>query len=145
MSNLYTLTVLLSILVFSRGIAQTEQKAFQELIATYAEARENQNVDLLKSILTEDIDQLVSSGEWRIGKETAVQGMKRSSQVNEGNRKLTVEKARLLTPHSAVVDARYQIISPEGETRNMWSTFIVVKEEGSWKIAGIRNMLPSNP
>lgn len=127
------------------SLAQTDDKVFHDLIAAYAEAREKQDADLLKSVLTEDVDQLVSSGEWRIGKDTAVEGMKRSSQVNEGNRVLTVDKTRLLTPHSALVDARYQIINPEGVSRNMWSTFILVREDdGTWKIAGIRNMLPSS-
>jgi uncharacterized protein (TIGR02246 family) len=127
------------------SLAQIDEKVFHDLIANYAEAREKQDADLLKSILTEDIDQLVSSGEWRIGLETAVEGMKRSSQQNEGKRMLTVEKIRMLTPQSAVIDAQYQIISPEGDIRDMWSTFFAVNEDGNWKIAGIRNMLPSKP
>lgn len=127
------------------GLAQTNEKVFHDLIAKYAEAREKQDADLLKSVLTEDVDQLVSSGEWRIGLDTAVEGMKRSSQINEGKRVLTVEKVKILSPVSAVVDARYQIISPQDEVRNMWSTFIVVLQIDAWKIAGIRNMLPTNP
>jgi uncharacterized protein (TIGR02246 family) len=115
-----------------------------ELIDSYASARESQDTVLLKSILTIDIDQLVSSGEWRHGLSTAVQGMKRSSQINEGKRTLEVERVRLLNPTSAILDAKY-IIEPQdgGAVRNMWSTFVAVYVEGRWKITAIRNMLPT--
>lgn len=114
------------------------------LIDSYSTARENQDTLLLKAILTQDIDQLVSSGEWRLGLATAVEGMKRSSQVNEGKRTLKVERARLLDPKTALIDARYTIESADGDSvRNMWSTFIAVYQDGRWKITGIRNMLPT--
>jgi hypothetical protein len=44
---------------------------------------------LLKNILTDDIDQLVSSGEWRQGIDESVQGMLRSSANNAGTRKIS--------------------------------------------------------
>jgi uncharacterized protein (TIGR02246 family) len=115
-----------------------------DLIDSYSEARENQDTVLLKEILTEDIDQLVSSGEWRLGITTAVEGMKRSSQVNEGKRNLKVERVRLVDSKTALVDARYTIEPADGgPVRNMWSTFIAVYQEDRWKISGIRNMLPT--
>lgn len=114
------------------------------LIDSYSTARENQDTLLLKAILTQDIDQLVSSGEWRLGLTTAVEGMKRSSQVNEGKRTLTVERARLLDPKTALIDAKYTIEPADGgSVRNMWSTFIAVYQDDRWKITGIRNMLPT--
>jgi len=82
------------------------------LIDSYSTARENQDTLLLKAILTQDIDQLVSSGEWRLGITTAVEGMKRSSQVNEGKRTLKVERARLLDPKTALIDAKYTLNPP---------------------------------
>ncbi|MCC5936919.1 MAG: DUF4440 domain-containing protein [Lunatimonas sp.] len=115
-----------------------------QLIDLYSKAREEQDTLLLKAILTEDIDQLVSSGEWRLGLRVAVEGMQRSSSINEGTRTLTVERIRLLDPQVALIDARY-IINPSdgGDARKMWSTFIAVYREGRWRIAGIRNMLPT--
>lgn len=114
------------------------------LIDSYSTARENQDTLLLKAILTQDIDQLVSSGEWRLGLTTAVEGMKRSSQVNEGKRTLKVERARLLDPKTALIDAKYTIEPADGgSVRNMWSTFIAVYQDDRWKITGIRNMLPT--
>ncbi|MFD2202428.1 DUF4440 domain-containing protein [Shivajiella indica] len=123
-----------------------DQEKILALIADYSKARENQDTLLLKSILTKEVDQLVSSGEWRTGINEAMSGMQRSSANNPGQRQLKVEKSRLLNETCAIVDARYEIISDnEVPTRRMWSTFLVIKVEGNWKIAAIRNMLPTNP
>lgn len=113
------------------------------LIANYSLAREMQDTVLLKSILTEDVDQLVSSGEWRTGLNKAMEGMQRSSAGNPGSRTLTVERIRFLDPKNALADARYVIKNNFGETRKMWSTFVVVLHQDKWKIAAIRNMLPA--
>jgi uncharacterized protein (TIGR02246 family) len=113
------------------------------LIDNYSLARENKDTILLKKILTPDIDQLVSTGEWRHGINESVQGMLRSSATSPGTRTLTVEKVRFLDAGNAIADARYDIKNPDGTTRKMWSTFVTVKLQGQWKIAAIRNMLPT--
>ena len=118
-------------------------QAITHLIDQYSQARESQDTVLLKEILTSDIDQLVSSGEWRRGIRTAVQGMQRSSSNNPGTRTLTVEQIRFLHPGTAIADARYVIENPDGTARKMWSTFVVVRQEKRWRISAIRNMLPT--
>lgn len=123
--------------------AEEVGKELYALIGQYNEARDNKDAMLLKTILTTEVDQLVSSGEWRIGIDQAIDGMMRSSAVNPGSRKLIVEKIRLFDQASGVVDARYEIESSEGPTRKMWSSFLVVFSEGRWKITGIRNMMPT--
>ena len=127
------------------AIAQSsaDKKLISQLIDNYSTAREKQDTVLLKEILTEDIDQLVSSGEWRSGIKVAVQGMLRSSETNSGPRKLTIDKIRFLDSANAVIDCRYEIQNADGSSRKMWSTFIVVKRNNQWKIAAIRNMLPA--
>lgn len=119
------------------------EKIIESLIAQYAEAREHKDTVLLKNILTTDIDQLVSSGEWRRGLRTAVRGMQRSSSRNPGTRTLKVEQIRFLHRNSAIADARYIINNPDGTARKMWSTFVVIKRKKQWRIAAIRNMLPT--
>lgn len=132
------------------GFGQASQKGYEkEVIAVidqYSLAREKQDTLLLKSILTDDIDQLVSSGEWRFGVGTAVKGMIQSSKSNEGERTITVDKMRALSKDVVIADARYEIKSPNGEIRKMWSTFLVVRKAKKWKISAIRNMAPKpNP
>jgi hypothetical protein len=120
-----------------------QQKAISSLIDQYVQAREKRDTQLLKAILTTDIDQLVSTGEWREGISASVQGMLKSSTSNPGTRTLNVEKIRMLTLNSAIVDCKYELQNKDGILRKMWSTFIVVFDNESWKISAIRNMLPA--
>ena len=116
------------------------KQAIYDLIDQYLEGRQKKDTILLQSILTTDIDQLVSSGEWRIGIDECVNGMIRSSTNNPGNRKIEIDKIRLLGLDTGLADARYEITHADGTIRKMWSTFIVIKENARWKIAAIRNM-----
>src|SRR5688572_3519135 len=117
-----------------------QRKAVTDLIDQYQQAREKMDTTLLKTILTTDVDQLVSNGEWRNGIRAAVQGMLRSSTGNPGTRTLQVDKIRMINPASAIVDCRYEIQNTDGELRKMWSSFIVVEDKKTWKISAIRNM-----
>jgi uncharacterized protein (TIGR02246 family) len=120
-----------------------QRKEIYLLIDNYSQAREKRDTLLLKRILTEDVDQLVSTGEWRNGKAASVKGMLQSSAGSPGTRTLTIEKIRFLSPDNAIVDCKYEIQNAEGTARKMWSTFMVVSEKGIWKISAIRNMLPT--
>ena len=148
MKNIF-LSILFILMVTTLIFAQdtiTNNKQNQEihsLIDKYAQARETKDAELLKSILTADVDQLVSSGEWRNGKDESMKGMLRSSATNPGTRTLKVEKVRFLNAECGIADAKYEIQNADGTIRKMWSTFIVVLNEGVWKISGIRNMLPA--
>ena len=121
-----------------------QRKAMIALIDKYSEAREKSDTVLLKDILTNDVDQLVSTGEWRMGINTAVQGMMKSSANSPGTRILKVENIRMLSPTSGIIDCRYEIQNTDGAIRKMWSTFIVIAEKKKWKISAIRNMMPAN-
>lgn len=132
-----------SFLQAQNNIPDAQQtKDINHLIDQYSQARENRDTLLLKRILTADVDQLVSTGEWRNGINSSVKGMLNSSASSPGTRTLTVDKIRLLNSTSAVVDCKYEIRNADGTLRKMWSTFIVVADKGSWKISAIRNMLP---
>ncbi|HEU5167748.1 MAG TPA: DUF4440 domain-containing protein [Chitinophagaceae bacterium] len=120
-----------------------QQKAITSVIDQYSQAREKRDTTLLKTILTSDVDQLVSTGEWRIGINAAVDGMMKSSANSPGTRTLHIEKIQMLTASSAIVDCRYEIQNTDSTTRKMWSTFVVVAEKEIWKIRAIRNMLPA--
>ena len=121
-----------------------QQKAIASLIDQYSEAREKSDTALLKNILTDDVDQLVSNGEWRNGIGAAIQGMLKSSASNPGTRTLTIENTRMINSTTAIVDCRYEIKNTDGTIRKMWSTFVVVAEKKKWKISAIRNMLPAS-
>ncbi len=149
MKKIFSLIVMIS--CFSLiGMAQTTPKQKSDsndilhLINQYSAARDTRDTVLLRQILTHDVDQLVSSGEWRSGIAAATKGMLNSSTSNPGERKLTVEKIKFLGETAALVDARYIITNPDQTQRKMWSSFVVVKPKDTWQIAAIRNMLPTN-
>ena len=120
-----------------------QQKAITSLIDQYSQAREKRDTVLLKAILTPDVDQLVSTGEWRVGINAAVEGMMKSSANSPGTRTLKIEKIQMVAASSAIVDCRYEIQNADSTARKMWSTFIVVADKETWKIRAIRNMLPA--
>jgi uncharacterized protein (TIGR02246 family) len=124
-------------------VNEKRQKAITSLIDQYSQAREKRDTLLLKTILTPDVDQLVSTGEWRVGLKAAVEGMLKSSANSPGTRTLHVEKIQTITASSAIVDCRYEIQNADGTARKMWSTFIVIADKKTWKIMAIRNMLPA--
>ena len=120
-----------------------QRKDIYSLIDKYSQAREKRDTVLLKTILTTDVDQLVSTGEWRIGIDASVKGMLNSSATSPGTRTLNIEKLRLFNANSGIVDCKYEIQNADGTIRKMWSTFIVASDKGIWKISAIRNMLPA--
>ena len=138
-------SLIISNTLYARNMVteDNEEKEILTLVATYLHARETGDTILLKSILTADMDQLVSSGEWRYGKKGAMKGMIGSSEKNPGKRTLTVKNVRFLSSEIAIADARYIIQNADGTERKMWSTFITVYDNKMWKITAIRNMNPA--
>lgn len=119
-----------------------QQKAIASVIDRYSEARAKRDTLLLKTILSADVDQLVSTGEWRNGVAASVEGMLKSAAGSPGTRTLTIKKIRMIDRNAAIVDCNYEI-QKDGNTRKMWSTFIILSDGKVWKISAIRNMLPA--
>jgi len=120
-----------------------DDEAIRALVKNYMEFRDRGDARALAGIFTADVDQLVSSGEWRKGREDLVKGTL-ASTASGGKRTLTVETIRYFAPGAAIADARYELVG-QADTRRMWSTFVFAREAGAWKIAAIRNMLPAPP
>jgi uncharacterized protein (TIGR02246 family) len=121
-----------------------DESAIRQLVSIYVEARERRDTQRLSSILAPDADQLVSSGEWRKGRDELVRGMLASSESNSGTRTIQVETVRFIAPNVAIANGRYEIAATaEGQKRFMWTTFILSRYNGAWRIEAIRNMLPA--
>ena len=69
-----------------------QRQQITKLINQYAQSRLVNDTLLLKPILTADVDQLISTGEWRIGVKAAVDGMLASSKTNPGSRTLVADQ-----------------------------------------------------
>ena len=124
-------------LLFAAAVSPDEA-AVRDTVARYVAARDLADPRAIEALFTADADQLVSSGEWRKGRVEVVKGTVASSARETGKRTITVETVRFLSPDVALADGRYEI----GE-RRMWTAILLVRDHGGWKIAAIRNMLPS--
>jgi uncharacterized protein (TIGR02246 family) len=143
-----TYFALLSCLFALPLLAQSsaDDSAIRELVKNYLAARGHNDPKAVRALFTPDADQLVSSGEWRKGREAIVKGTLASSRNTGGTRTIAVKNIRLVTPDVAIADGAYELSGLKGgTTRDMWSTFIMKRESGGWRIAAIRNMLPAAP
>jgi uncharacterized protein (TIGR02246 family) len=136
MKLLLSLSILAgSLLAQSRS---DDEAAVREIVRKYVDARDQQDPRAIEALFTHDADQLVSSGQWRKGREEIVRGTIAASQNEAGKRTITVDSVRFLAPGVAVADGRYEI----GE-RKMWTSLLLTRDFSGWRIAAIRNMLPA--
>src|SRR3954447_733252 len=102
-----------------------DEAAVREMMKRYADARDVSDPKAIGALFTDNADQLVSTGEWRRGRDALVRGMLASPARETGKRTLAVETIRFLGADVAIADARYEI----GD-RKMWSTFIMKRGSG---------------
>jgi uncharacterized protein (TIGR02246 family) len=119
-----------------------DEAAIRDVVARYVDARDSKDAKATEALFTADADQLVSSGVWRRGREEVVRGAMASSEAAGGKRTITLETVRFLTPDVALADGRYEISGPT--PRRMWTSLLIKRTPDGWRIAAIRNMLPSN-
>ncbi len=138
--------VLTSACVAQSGVGERDNAAIRDVVAKYLSARDQRNAQELASLFTGDVDQLVSSGEWRRGRSAVVNGTLASSSRTGGTRSITLTSIRLITPTVAIADGPYVLTGLAGsQTRKMCTTFVLSKGPDGWRIAAIRNMLPAPP
>lgn len=129
-----------------KNVGANDEAAIREIVRQYVDARERIDPKAVEQLFTSDADQLVSSGEWRKGREAVVKGTMASSTSTGGKRTITVESVRFVTPTVAIADGRYELTGlAGGATRSMWTTFVLTRGGKDWQITAIRNMLPAAP
>jgi uncharacterized protein (TIGR02246 family) len=122
----------------------SDEAAVREVVRKYVNARELRDAAAIEALFTRDADQLTTSGEWRRGRDAIVPGTLASSSRNPGTRAITVDTVRFLTADVALVDGPYNIGGADGAPlRRMRTTIVLKQEAGGWRIAAIRNMVPT--
>ena len=105
--------------------------------------RAQNNEQELLALLTEDVDQLTTSGLLRSGRNGVSSGALASSQNNSGRRSITVETIRFIRTDVAIVSGRYDIVDRNTSPDSHYLTsIVVVMEDQRWLISAIRNMQP---
>ena len=135
-------------LILARPGAQAQKAdadaAIHEVVRSYVAARERASAADIAALFTADADQLTSSGEWRRGRDELVRGTLASSKANAGARAITIKTVRFPAPDVAIADGEYVIAASQtAAARNMWTSFVLIRADGRWRISAIRNMLPA--
>jgi uncharacterized protein (TIGR02246 family) len=120
-----------------------DDAAIRSLVSEYMQARNHPDETALRRLFTAQADQLVSTGEWRRGRDALLNGAMASSKKENGRSSVQLESIRLIGHDAAIADGRYETTSIDASTsRKMWSTFVLERTPAGWRIAAIRNMLP---
>ena len=138
----------LSVQFATAGLAQSkdDEAAVRAVVANYVAARERGDAAGVAAVFTEHADQLTSSGEWRRGRDELVRGTLASSKTNSGARTITIRTVRFPAADVAIADGEYVIgATSSAQARNMWTSFVMIRSGGRWRIDAIRNMLPASP
>jgi uncharacterized protein (TIGR02246 family) len=122
--------------------APADEAAIKSLIERYMDARNARDSDTVEALFTADADQYTTGGEWRRGRAAVVAGTARSTKQNPGKRSADIASIRFITPDVAIADGNYDIVG--GDVRR-WTTMVLEREAGGWRIAAIRNMVPRRP
>ena len=146
----YSLTLLLAVsasspLAFGQPASDRSQDeaAIREVVRAFIGTREDSNAESLSALLTPDVDQQVTSGSVRSGREAVVDGSLTTTRETGGRRTIVLEKIRFLSDDVAIADGPYDIVGrSDGPDRHYRTSMVLKKDGDSWKIAAIRNMQP---
>ena len=123
-----------------------DEAAIRAVIQAFLDTREKNDAAGLAALLTVDVDQRQTSGNMRSGRDAVVQGSLATQQSTGGTRTITVDSLRFVGPDVAIADGRYDSVGrADGTDQRMLTSMVLRREGGAWKIAAIRNMLPSAP
>ena len=132
---------------FAQGADRAaDEAAIRAVIQAFLDTRERNDAAGLAALLTADVDQLQTSGNLRSGREAVVAGSLATQESTGGRRTISVDSLRFLGPDVAIADGRYDSLGrADGTDRHMLTSMVLRREGGAWKIAAIRNMLPTMP
>lgn len=123
-----------------------DEAAIRGVIQAFLDTREANDPAALGALLTADVDQQQTSGNTRRGREAVVSGSLATQQSTGGKRTITVDSLRFVSTDVAIADGRYDSVGrSDGTDQRMLTSMVLRREGGAWKIAAIRNMLPSSP
>jgi uncharacterized protein (TIGR02246 family) len=128
------------------GDRPADEAAIRGVIQAFLDTREANDPAALGALLTDDVDQQQTSGNVRRGREAVVTGSLATQQATGGRRTITVDSLRFVSADVAIADGRYDSVGrADGTDQRMLTSMVLRREGGAWKIAAIRNMLPTAP
>ena len=153
MRTLTTLAIMLAAAVAAAPAAfaqsadrAADDAAIRKVIQAFIDTREANDPAALGALLTADVDQQQTSGNTRHGRDAVVTGSLATQQSTGGKRTITVDSLRFVTPDVAIADGRYDSVGrADGSDQRMLTSMVLRRESGAWKVAAIRNSIPTTP
>jgi uncharacterized protein (TIGR02246 family) len=121
-----------------------DEKAIKAVVQEFLDARDANDAKRLSAVLTADADQQQTSGERRRGRDAVIKGSLTTQQSTGGKRTIALDSIRFIAADAALADGRYDSVGrADGSDLHMLTAIVLRREGGAWKIAAIRNMVPS--
>lgn len=131
---------------FAQNDRSADEAAIRAVIQAFLDTRERNDAAGLAALLTADVDQRQTSGNMRSGRDAVVSGSLSTQQSTGGRRTISVDSLRFVGPDVAIADGRYDSLGRnDGTDQRMLTSMVLRREGGAWKIAAIRNSLPTQP
>jgi uncharacterized protein (TIGR02246 family) len=123
-----------------------DETAIRAVVKAFLDTRDKNDAAALAALMTADVDQQQTSGNVRRGRDAVVKGSLATQQSTGGTRTIALDSIRFVTADVAIADGRYDSVGrADGSDRHMLTSMVLKREGGAWKIAAIRNMLPTAP
>jgi uncharacterized protein (TIGR02246 family) len=138
------------LLGLSAGAQQTadreaDERAIRAVVDAFIATRDANDAEALAALLTPDVDQHVTSGALRVGRQAVVEDSIATTNRTGGRREIRIETIRFVSDDVAIVDGAYDILGRRDGTDRHYRTTMILLDGGSdWQIAAIRNMQPTN-
>jgi len=142
------LGLLLFVLVAAGAVAEAQDGAdrsadeatIRQVTQDYIARRDEGDEAGLRALLTENVDQRLTSGRMRIGQDEVVSGSLGSTQSSGGKRVITLKEIRFLGDDVAIANGDYNSLGrADGTDLYMRTTIVFQRSDGKWRIAAIRN------
>jgi len=122
-----------------------DEAAIRQTVQAFIESRETNDRGRLVALLTADVDQLVTTGGMRVGRDAVVDGSLSTTATAGGRRLIALQTIRFLGSDIAIGDGPYDVVDrADGPDRHYQTTMVFQRVGDDWKITAIRNMQPRN-
>ena len=117
-----------------------DESAIRQVTQEYIARRDEGDEAGLRALLTENVDQRLTSGRMRLGREAVVRGSLGSTQNSGGTRVITLDSIRFLGADVAIANGLYDSLGrSDGTDLHMLTTIVFWRIDGEWHIDAIRN------